>query len=204
MGNSRSFLSAARAFSAIGVAIRVGYLRTNTPSWDMLWDLGDGIETEAGHEAVFLEHAGKHSLSRFNVTLTPTLAYNLVRPYVVAGSCAFSEAPHPLDLRLVREAGNRVLFEWIDKISTDSRLTIAWVDGTNKPVYTPLVLTSNSSGVVEIPDGISGLLLTVLSLGGPLDDWQGTLAGPEMVDLDYPTVDLLAFKDQYDWKGTLA
>lgn len=185
-----SFLGTGRGFSAIGLAVRRESIRQIDPQavqMDHLMAVADGIDMESRHEARFQELDNGHITAPSNLALSPSWAYGLLWPFIVPRSCVIPNMPSHSALRITRDDGGRVFAHWDDAIYTSRSLGVAWINGADHVLYTPLLLTSDSSGTTHAPNEMSGLVLAAVVLSTPTDMGYdgGVLAGPAIVELEF-------------------
>jgi hypothetical protein len=139
------------------------------------------------------------SIASFETPLSATWAYNLALNYVRPGSCLV-ELPIPIlptlsingGVSAYAQANSNVTFAWdaagkAAASRSGKSLHIGWVNQVNDPVYTSILALGDGRGMAQVPPGLVGTAIAVLTaqpgLGSVEDLTEATLAGPVIVNL---------------------
>ncbi|KAH7061016.1 hypothetical protein BKA63DRAFT_196923 [Paraphoma chrysanthemicola] len=139
------------------------------------------------------------SIASFETPLSETWAYNFALKYVRPGSCVV-ELPIPIlptlsingEVSAYVRANSNVTLAWDAAAQaaasrSGKTLHIGWVNQVDNPVYTSVLVMGNGRGRVQVPPGLAGTAIAVLTaqpgLAGIEDLTEATLAGPVVVNL---------------------
>ena len=121
--------------------------------------------------------------------ITPEWALNLIATAIEPYSCIL---PAPLQKSPGLEISSRnettVNFTWdpVPALNNNGTFNIGWASWLQEPVYTPVVLTSRSSGTATLPLGLRGFVVAVLTEKTPDNIYDLTavaLSGPVMAEI---------------------
>jgi hypothetical protein len=198
--STEDFVELARLITSVGIGATIGLterLALTDPS--LVGFLSAALSVESRHDAFFRTiNEQVPNPAPFDTGISDVWAYNLALPFLVPGSCAV-EVPLPILPRLNitginatdGESGNAAQWEfsWDPEevafiTEAGKQLVVGWVNQVNQPVYTPLNMTSSSTGIASEPPSLNGTAVAVVAaqeLETLYDLTSATMAGPVVV-----------------------
>lgn len=127
------------------------------------------------------------SLSDSVFPISAKLAYSLVRPFILPGSCSELAIKRLPELKVIEfdMEKQEIFFHWDENLSGND-LWIAWISEQLGLVYTKLVQSAPNTGYVTFPNGIKGWALALLTTEKPDEVYvldSVALAGPAPVQI---------------------
>jgi hypothetical protein len=192
-----SFLHHGELITSVGIGAIIGLADRIAITDPLLVRSASSIMTvESRHDAFFRHMRGlAPNPSPFDTGIGKIWAFNLALPFVKPGSCHVG-IPLPVlpalraSILPMNGTTRRVGFTWDGRdLPSDTgprNMFIAWVNQLNKPLYSPVTVTADGTGLVSLPRNLTGSVFAALTSQQPMDqeDLEAvTLAGPVIVDL---------------------
>ena len=199
MNTTEEFFDLAHTITSVGIGATIG-LNERLAITDPLLvkSISSILTVESRHDAFFRHARGAvPNPAPFDTGISDIWAYNLAFSFIQPGSCSV-ELPIPILPRLTvvqpsstshtnsTKNSDQREFTW-DPMQTPfvteagKQLLIGWISQLNKPVYTPLNITTEGKGTANVPQGLNGVVFAVVTVQQP-DDVNdlapATLAGP--------------------------
>ena len=205
VSSTKEFFILADLIGSVGISATIGLsqrLAISDPSVSGL--ISSIISVESRHDAFFRDVQDKEpNPAPFDTSISAIWAYNIALSFIIPGSCPVeipipvlpgltvaqaTVAPHANSTNTTSENASRE-FAWDATqvpfvIEGDKQLLAGWVNQANKPVYTPLTITSKGKGTARVPQGMSGMAFVAITTEqyANVDDLAlGTLAGPAFI-----------------------
>ncbi|KAF2176533.1 hypothetical protein K469DRAFT_606843 [Zopfia rhizophila CBS 207.26] len=204
VNKTEEFFELAHTITSVGIGATIG-LNERLAITDPLLakSISSILTVESRHDAFFRHVRGAApNPAPFDTGISDIWAYNLALSFIQPGSCSV-ELPIPILSRLTVSqppstsdtnstgSNDQREFTW-DPMQTPfvteagKQLFIGWISQLNKPVYTPLNITTKGKGTANVPQGLNGVVFAVVTVQQP-DDVNdlapATLAGPVAMSL---------------------
>lgn len=204
MDKTEEFFELAHTITSVGIGATIGLNERLAITDPLLVKSVSSILTvESRHNGFFRHIRGEvPNPAPFDTGISDIWAYNLAFSFILPGSCSV-ELPIPILPRLnvsqpprssytnSTGSNDQREFTWDPMqtpfvIEANKPLLIGWINQLNKPVYTPLNITTKGKGTANVPQGLNGVVFAVVTAQQP-DDVNdlasATLAGPVAMSL---------------------